>query len=797
MSHPDDEFEVPATVPLVPIKDLVVFPFMIVPLFVSRESSAQAIELALNHTPDRLVFLVTQTDPEQSEPQPDGLHAVGCLGTVMRMAREGGRMKVLVQGLVKARVRRVLRTEPCMLVEPERVDDGAEPPADDVEVAALVRSAKENVERYVRLTKGMPEEIALVIQPVEAPGRLADLVAANLSLEVSRAQDLLVTHDPLERLRKVDAHLQEELGIIEVRQRIESEARREMSRTQREYFLRQQLQAIRTELGDEAADAELERLRERVQQAELPEAAADEARRQIRRLSRLNEESGEAGVIRHFVDWLIAVPWGQATPVEVDLDLAQRVLDEDHYGLDRVKERVLEHLAVRKLRPDARGPILCLAGPPVVGKTSLARSIARATGRVFVSASLGGVRDEAAIRGHRRTYVGALPGRIVQSLRQAGVMNPVFLLDELDKLGGDFRGDPSAALLEVLDPAQNNAFRDHFLDVPVDLSGVLFICTANMVDQIPGPLRDRLEVIHLSGYTEEEKSEIARRHILPRALEDHGLTDQLTVTRAGLQSLIRDYTLEAGLRELDRQLAAICRKVARRVAGGRDGRIRVTPKRLVSLLGPPRPRLDHLPERDEVGVVAGLAWTQAGGSVLAIEATRMPGGTGLRLTGQLGEVMKESAHAALSFLRSRADSYGIDANILRDHEVHVHVPAGAIPKDGPSAGVAIATAMASVLTGRVVRSDVAMTGEVTLRGNILPIGGVKEKVLAATRAGIRTVLLPAGNTLDLRELPASVRRTVELVPCAHVDQVFERALRGGLPAIKPAGVHSLPHPEAR
>ncbi len=795
MSRPEgDDVEIPDEIPLLPIRDLVIFPFMIVPLIVTREVSANAIEEALASGSERLVFLVTQKTAEDEDPRPEDLHPVGCIGMIMRMAKmNDGRIKVLVQGLVKARVKKFLRSVPSFSVVPERIIDqdlgvSAKLMA---EAEALVRTSKDNLERFINLGKTVPQEVMMVVQPIEEPGRLADLVASNLSLKVEEGQALLELTHPIERLARVNGFLERELEILNLQQRIQDQARQEMSKTQREYYLREQMRAIRSELGDEDAQGEeLDELRIKVDDARMPEAALKEAQRQLRRLGSMHAESSEAAVLRNYLDWMVELPWARQTEDAIDLRRALEILDEDHYGLEKIKERVIEHLAVRKLKRDMRGPILCFVGPPGVGKTSLGRSIARAMNRKFAQASLGGLRDEAEIRGHRRTYVGAMPGRIIQGLKTAGSRNPVFMLDELDKLGADFRGDPSSALLEVLDPAQNNRFVDLYLNVPFDLSNVLFIATANVVDTIPGPLRDRMELIFLSGYTEEEKLAIALRHVMPRAMDDHGLTKaHLTLPPSTLQRLIVDYTREAGLRNLERQVAALCRKVARKVAEGKTTRTVLSPARLPEFLGPPRPAEHALPERDEVGVVTGLAWTQAGGDVLQVEATFMRGQGSLKLTGQLGEVMKESAHAALSFLRSRAETYGIDPEFFKDNEIHVHVPAGAIPKDGPSAGVTLATALASIARHVPVRADVAMTGEITLRGHVLAVGGIKEKVLAADRAGIRTVLLPAANEADLAELPPHVRRRLRIVHCRTVDDVFREAL-GLEPGVGPAAVES-------
>ena len=775
-----DDIEIPDEIPLLPIRDLVIFPFMIVPLVVTREISANAIEEALASGGERLVFLVTQKTADDEDPRPEELHAVGCIGMIMRMAKmSDGRVKVLVQGLVKARVKKFLRTHPSFAVIPERVTD-LQPtgPSADAEAEALVRAAKDNLEHYINLGKTIPQEVMMVVQPIDDPGRLADLIASNLSLKVDEAQALLELNLPVERLARVNSLLERELEILNLQQRIQDQARQEMSKTQREYYLREQMRAIRSELGDEDSKGEeLDELRVKLEEAQLPETASKEAQRQLRRLSNMHAESSEAAVLRNYLDWLVELPWSKQTEDSMDLRRSLEILDQDHYGLEKIKERVIEHLAVRKLKQDMKGPILCFVGPPGVGKTSLGRSIARAMNRKFAQASLGGLRDEAEIRGHRRTYVGAMPGRIIQGLKQAGSRNPVFMLDELDKLGADFRGDPSSALLEVLDPAQNSRFVDLYLNVPFDLSKVLFIATANVVDTIPGPLRDRMELIWLAGYTEEEKLAIALRHILPRNMDEHGLDKtHLGLPATTLQHLISDYTREAGLRNLDRQIAALCRKVARKVAEGKSSRTIITPARLPDYLGAPRPPDHSLPERDETGVVTGLAWTQAGGDVLQVEATAMRGNGTLKLTGQLGEVMKESAHAALSYLRSRADAYGIEPDFFKDSEIHIHVPAGAIPKDGPSAGVTLATAIASIALRSPVRSDVAMTGEITLRGHVLAVGGLKEKLLAAARAGIRTVLVPAANGPDIAELPTNLRRKLRIVPCRHVEDVFREAL---------------------
>ena len=777
---PRDEhapFEVPDVLPLLPIRDLVVFPYMIVPLFVSRDLSVAALEEAMAR--DRLIFLAAQRDGADDAPRPDAIHSMGTVGMIMRMRKlPDGRFKVLVQGMARARIESWLRESPALTVRVTGLRERAVPRG-SVDLDSLLRSTRENLDRLVHVAKGLSPDIMMVTSGIHEPGRLADLIASNLSLKVEVAQSLLETLDPLERLQRVNEELRAQLATHQVQQQIQSQAREEMSRTQREYFLREQLRQIRAELGEGDGKAEeIEELRRRLDEAGLPAEARAEADKGLRRLESMHQDSAEAAVIRTHLDWLADLPWAKESQDTIDLRVAQEVLDEDHYGLQRVKDRLLEYLGVRKLKADMKGPILCLAGPPGVGKTSLGRSVARAMGRQFVRVSLGGVRDEAEVRGHRRTYVGAMPGRIVQAIKQAGTRNPVVLLDEIDKLGNDFRGDPAAALLEVLDPEQNAKFRDHYLGVDFDLSRVLFIATANLLDTIPGPLRDRMEVISIAGYTELDKLHICRRHVVPRQIEENGLTpEQIEFTDKALKGIIRGYTREAGLRNLERQVGAVCRKVARRVAEGREGKTTVTSKSLARYLGPARWVEDEALATDEVGVVTGLAWTQAGGEILRIEASAMKGRGGLILTGQLGDVMKESARAALTWVRSRAPDFGIDEAFFDDREIHIHVPAGAIPKDGPSAGIAMAVALVSLATGRPVRRDVAMTGEISLRGRAMPIGGLKEKLLAAMRSGVAEVAIPVENEKDLVEVPRLVKKRVRVVPVRAADEVIELALR--------------------
>ena len=768
------DFAIPDEMPVLPLREFVVFPYMVLPLFISRESSIAAVEDAL--AGDRLLLLTAQRNAELEDPEPDDLHAVGTVAMVMRILRlPDGRVKALVQGLSKARIETFVENEPAMWAQVSGL-----PPDPDgewcVEAEALMRAVRGRVEELLPL-KNLPPEVLSITANVFEPGRLADLVASNLKLRISEAQEVLEVVDPIARLRKVDSLLRRELDVSTMQAEIQSQAKEEISRGQREHYLREQLRAIQQELGEvdprieESAD-----YRDKIEEAGLPAEAYEEAVKQLQRLERMHPDGPEAQVVRSYLEWIADLPWSRTSPDRLELASARAILDEDHAHLDTIKDRILEFLGVRKLREDSRGPILCFAGPPGVGKTSLGRSIARAMGREFVRISLGGVRDEAEIRGHRRTYVGALPGRIIQGLKQAGTRNPVFVLDEIDKLGADYRGDPSSALLEVLDPEQNCRFSDHYLNVPFDLSNVFFIATANLIEQVPGPLRDRMEVIQLSGYTPEEKAEIARSYLIPRQMEESGLPrDRIRWSDGAIQSMITDYTFEAGVRELERKVAAVCRKAARRAAEGNDRTVRVDRRTVPKYLGNPRHASECLSADAEVGVANGLAWTEAGGDVLRVEAA-ITRGRGLVLTGQLGDVMKESGQAALTWVRSHLADFGLDESLLSRREVHVHVPAGAIPKDGPSAGVTMATALTSLATGIAVRPEVAMTGEVTLRGRVLPVGGVREKALAAHRAGVRTMLLPEKNLNDLTQVPAELARRMEFIGVTHMDEVIEHAL---------------------
>jgi len=773
-----DVIALPDVLPVLPLKDAVIFPYIILPLSISRDPSMLAVEDALNN--DRIILLAPQRDGSIEEPGQDDLHEVGTAASIMRMLKlPDGRVRILIQGLARARLRHVSQTEPFLRARVVEVDEDQEA-QDQLEAEALVRSVKEGLETAVNLGKDISSEVMVIAANLDRPGRLADLAASNLGLKPEEAQSVLATIPPTERLRRVGDLLTREIELLSMQQRISAQARSEMDRSQREYFLRQQLRALLDELGEgDDLHGDIDRYLRAVEERGLTEEAATEVERQVRRLERSSPDSAENATIRGHLDWLTGLPWSKVSDDRIDLDHARTVLDEDHYDLDKIKERVLEYLAVRRLKPDAKGPILCLVGPPGVGKTSLGRSVARAIDRKFVRISLGGVRDEGEIRGHRRTYVGSLPGRIIQGLNQAGTSNPVFMLDEIDKLGADYRGDPAAALLEVLDPEQNSTFRDHYLGVEYDLSRVLFIATANMLEPIPPAFLDRLEVLRLSGYTEDEKVLIARRHLIPKAITENGLPEGvLKITSAALRGLIRGYTKEAGVRNLEREIATLCRKAAVRVARGDDRKLRVTPARLKGLLGQPRHFSEELLDRDRIGVATGLAWTAAGGDLLLIEVAASRGKGRLALTGQLGEVMKESAQAALSCARSAASEgpAGADSDYLRRHDLHIHVPAGSVPKDGPSAGITIAAAIVSVQSGRPIDHTIAMTGEITLRGEVLPVGGLKEKLLAARGAGIRKVVLPERNRRDLSEVPAAVTRGLELLFVDHFDQVLEAAL---------------------
>jgi len=776
--------EIPASLPVLPVRDIVVFPYMIIPLFVGRELSIKAIDHALNT--NRLVMLVSQKDLGIENPNPEDLYSVGTICMIMRMLKlPDGRVKILVQGLTKARVTGIEKDESFFVGQIEKLPDEKKVEM-TIENEALLRTVKEQLDKVVTLGKSILPDVMVVIENLEDPGRLADLVASNLALKTDLAQEILELGDPIERLRKVGEILTREIQLLTIQHKIQNEARGEIDKTQREYFLREQLKAIQRELGDIDERAEEAReFRQKIEEAKMPEKVQKEAEKQLRRLEKMHPDSAESGTIRTYLEWLTEIPWSKSTKDQIDIKAAEKILNEDHYDLEKVKERILEYLAVRKLKEKMKGPILCFIGPPGVGKTSLGRSIAKAMGREFIRLSLGGVRDEAEIRGHRRTYVGALPGRIMQSIKQAGTNNPVIVLDEVDKIGSDFRGDPSSALLEVLDPEQNNTFMDHYLAVPFDLSRVMFITTGNMADTIPGPLRDRMEIIYLSGYTDPEKLEIAKKYLVPKQMDEHGISRKiLTIHDSAIRQVISHYTREAGVRNLEREIASLCRKIAKRYADNKAKTFSLSAANLHTFLGAPK----YLPEeelkKNEIGVSTGLAWTESGGDVIFIEATVMKGKGGLTLTGQLGDIMKESAHAALSYVRSRGKELGISEDAISSQDLHIHVPAGAIPKDGPSAGITMATAIASALTGRPLRRDVAMTGEVTLRGRVLPIGGLKEKTLAAKRMGIHTVIAPARNKKDVDELPKYVKEGMHFVLAETMDDVLKTAFGTKVPAKK-------------
>ncbi|OEU60290.1 MAG: endopeptidase La [Desulfuromonadales bacterium C00003094] len=774
---PLQDFEMPEQLPLLPVRDTVVFPHMVLPLFVGRPASLAAIKQAMEE--NRLIFLVAQKTLGKEDPGKGDIYRTGTVATIMRMVKlNDGRVKILVQGLAKARIEEYLREDPFFEVKIEVLEERefTELP---LEVEALMRAVQNQLTQLQAISNALSPEVMVVVDNIEDPGGLADLVVGHLSLKISQSQELLEVSDPVERLAQINDLLNKELELITMQNRIQLQAKEEISKTQREYFLREQLRAIQEELGGtDAKTTDLAELEQKLKDGKLPDEAMTEATKQLRRLEGMQAEAAEYSMLRTYLEWLADLPWQKTTRDNLDLHKARLILDEDHYSLDKVKERILEFLAVRKLKKKLKGPVLCFVGPPGVGKTSLGKSIARALGRKFVRVSLGGLRDEAEIRGHRRTYVGALPGRIIQGMKQAGTNNPVFMLDELDKVGGaDFRGDPSAALLELLDPEQNHAFSDHYINLPFDLSNVMFIATANIMDTIPSALKDRLEVMRLAGYSGEEKLAIAERFLLPRQIDDNGLKGKdVRFSRSALQRMIREYTAEAGLRNLEREIGSICRKVAYRQAEGRKGLVTVTRTNLERFLGPARYLAEDKLGENEVGVATGLAWTERGGEILHVEVTTMQGAAKLILTGQLGDVMKESAQAALSYARSHAEELGVDPGFAERLDIHVHVPAGAIPKDGPSAGVTMATALVSALSGRPVDREVAMTGEITVRGKVLPVGGLKEKVLAAVRAGISIVVIPRQNEKDLVEIPAALRRKMTFVPVENMSQVLERAL---------------------
>ncbi len=772
----DEKVEIPKILPVLPLPDVVTYPYTIVPLLVTTEKGISAVDQALSGS--RMVLLLTQRDQAGDSPAPGDMYEIGTVGAIIRMLKlPEKKVRVLVQGIARAKVKdwedQLSYLEAHIQVLKEEARD-----LSGVQLEALMRNVVSALEKVAAMGKNISQEAMVIAANLDDPGRLADLVASNVLLKVEEAQEVLSILDPTMRLKRIHELLAREVELLTVQQQINTQAKDEIDKGQREFFLRQQLKAIQSELGEgNELTEDVGNYKRKADDAKMPREAREEFDRQIRRLERMAPDMAETSTVRTYLDWMVSLPWSKQSEDNLNLNKARKILNEDHYGLEKIKERILEHLAVRKLKQDSKGPILCFVGPPGTGKTSLGKSIARTLGRAFVRLSLGGVHDEAEIRGHRRTYVGAMPGRIIQGMHQAKSKNPVFMMDEVDKLGADFRGDPSSALLEVLDPEQNNSFRDNYLGVPFDLSNVLFITTANVLETIHPAFRDRMEVIFLSGYTEEEKIAIASRHILPRQLEGHGLTGKdLILSESMLQTIIRGYTREAGLRNLEREIAAICRKVVMKFAMGKRKPVVLTQAMLKNYLGPARHKSEERLGRDQVGIATGLAWTPVGGEVLFVEAQAMNGKGSLILTGQMGDVMKESAHAALSYTRAHAGEYGIPDDFFAGRDFHIHIPEGSIPKDGPSAGVTLATALISACTGRPVHQNIAMTGEITLRGDVLPVGGIKEKVLAAHRGRVQTVMIPRQNQKDLHEIPSQLRKEVQIVLIDKVTDVLHRAL---------------------
>ncbi|MCW6531716.1 MULTISPECIES: endopeptidase La [Sphingomonas] len=770
------------TFPVLPLRDIVVFPQMIVPLFVGRDKSVAALEAAMGG--DKEIFLVAQLDPAQDDPKEDDLYDIGVTATVLQLLKlPDGTVRVLVEGKTRGRLGELSEADGYLSATVAPVDDQ---PAEGTEVSALMRSVVDQFENYAKLNRKLPAETAVQLAEIEEAARLADAVAGNIAIKVADKQSLLVETDPAKRLEMVYAFMEGELGVLQVERKIKSRVKRQMEKTQREYYLNEQLKAIQRELGNEGEDGEgdeIAELTQKIATLRLSKEARAKATAELKKLKTMAPMSAEATVVRNYLDVLLGLPWGKKSKLKKDIAAAQAILDEDHYALEKVKDRIVEYLAVQARTNKLKGPILCLVGPPGVGKTSLGKSIAKATGREFIRQSLGGVRDEAEIRGHRRTYIGSLPGKIVTNLRKAGTSNPLFLLDEIDKLGQDFRGDPASALLEVLDPEQNSKFNDHYLEIDIDLSDVMFVTTANTLN-LPQPLLDRMEIIRLEGYTEDEKVEIAERHLIAKQVEAHGLKDgEFTLTNEGLRALIQRYTREAGVRTLEREIAKLVRKALRRILEGKATTVTITPENLHEFAGVQKYRHGLSEQENQIGAVTGLAWTEVGGELLTIESVTVPGKGAVKTTGKLGDVMKESVQAAFSFVQARAPSFGIKPSLFNRKDIHIHLPEGAVPKDGPSAGIGIVTSIVSTLTGVPVRREVAMTGEVTLRGRVLPIGGLKEKLLAALRGGIETVLIPQENEKDLAEIPKNIREGLKIIPVSHVDEVLRLALTDPLEAI--------------
>jgi len=783
------------SLPLLPLRGLLVYPSMVLHLDVGREKSVKALEQCM--VDDHMILLCSQSEVNIEEPTQEDIYRVGTIAKVRQMLKlPNGTIRVLVEGVVRAEIEQYLPNDSFYEVVARELPDQM---SGDSELDALMRAVLSQFEHYINLSKKVTPETLAAVADIEEPGRLADVITSHLSLKIKDKQEILETTDVRVRLEKLLDFLNNEREVLELERKISQRVKKQMEKTQKEYYLREQMKAIQKELGEKEGRAgEVEELRQQLAEAKLPEKIASKVEKEIDRLEKMPASSAEGSVIRTYVEWVLSLPWNKETEDHLDLKRAEELLEEEHYGLEKPKERVLEYLAVQQLVKKLKGPILCFVGPPGVGKTSLGRSVAKSLGREFVRVSLGGVRDEAEIRGHRRTYVGAMPGRIIQGIRNAGTLNPVFLLDEIDKMAMDFRGDPASALLEVLDPEQNAAFSDHYIEMPFDLSKVMFITTANAVHQIPRPLLDRMEVLYIPGYTELEKLEIARKHLLPKQMRDHGLAEgRIAIGDGTLLQLIRGYTRESGVRNLEQQLAAICRKAARRIVADADAApIEVGEELLKEWLGPAKFRYGMAELEDQVGAVTGLAWTEVGGDTLVIEVTVMPGSGKLTLTGKLGDVMKESAQAAFSYIRSRAKEWGIDPSFHEKNDIHIHIPEGAIPKDGPSAGITMATALVSALTGLRVNREVAMTGEITLRGRVLPIGGLKEKSLAAHRAGIKKVLIPKDNERDLRDVPDSIREEMTFVPVSGMDEVLRHALSDPLPTKVPEEEEASFEPQA-
>lgn len=773
MEFTENDLKIPEELPLLPVRDIVVFPYMVIPLFVGREASIKAVDDALAE--NRIIFLASQKDPMIENPGKGEVYDVGTIAVILRMLKlPDGRVKILVQGLKRGRIKEFIKDEPYFKVRVEKIEEKDK--VDDLKAEALIRHVKDQLNRAVSLGKPMLPDLLAIIESVEEPGKLADLVVSNLGLKINESQEILETVEPIDRLKKVSEFLNREISILEVQQKILNEARGEIDKSQKEYFLKEQLKAIRKELGeDDDFNKEIDELNNKINKSKMPKDVKDEALKQLKRLSRMHSDSAEATVVRTYIEWLVELPWKKSSKDNLDIKNAKTILDEDHYGLEDVKDRILDFLSVRKLKNDMKSPILCFVGPPGVGKTSLGKSIARAMNRKFLRISLGGVRDEAEIRGHRRTYIGAMPGKIIQGLKSVGTDNPVFMLDEIDKLGSDFRGDPASALLEVLDPEQNNSFVDHYLGVPFDLSKVFFITTANYLEPIPLALKDRMEIIEIPGYTEEEKINIAEKYLIPKQCRENGI-ELLKFRRSAILKVVSGYTRESGLRNLERNIGTVCRKVARKVAEKGVFKKTITEKDIIKFLGPEKFYPEDELKNNEVGVVTGLAWTPYGGDVLFVECNKYKGKGNLVITGQLGDVMKESARAALTYVRSIADRYNINEEDFEKHDIHIHVPAGAIPKDGPSAGITMALAILSIFSGKKVNKEVAMTGEITIRGKVLPIGGLKEKLLAAKRMNVKRVIIPKKNENDLIKLPKYIKNSFEICTVEKFDEVAALAL---------------------